>query len=334
MSRTVLSAAPPRAGVAPRTPAATLRAAFENTGSTRWMMQTIKHHGLDAKHGWRLELELLGDRVRGAWQSTEAALAQGLVDLIDTDWISIARARAGGLPLCAVAPYGTILGGLVAARGCGICGLDDLRRRRIGVVRRLDKNWALLRAACAGRHGFDLQASAIVVESGSKTQLRDDLRRGLVDAAVLHWQLIPQVLASGEFTEILDLADLPTELGADRAPTSFFACHDSLCTERPRLVQAFAASLADAVALLRDDADAWLAAVIGAGAAGHAAAPQVVRALRRKWLRRVCGWGGGNRAADLERLLETIVARCGADAAGLERMPPGTFMRDCGWRNP
>ncbi len=327
-----LTKSPRRGHAARRPPGATLRAAFEATGSTRWLMATIERHGLDARHGWRLQLELLGDRVCGGWQATEAALLDGRVDVIDTDWLSIARCRAGGLPICAAAPYGRIVGGLVVGRASGIGGLDQLRSRRVGVVRRLDKNWLLLRAACLGRHGFDPQAQAVVVEAGSKTELLASLRRGQVDAALLYWPLIPKLLATGDFEEILDLTDVLDELGAGGSPSSFFACREDLLADRPQLLRGFAAALADAVALLRDDADAWATAV--GGAVRRDAPPQILRRLRQKWLQRVCGWHGGDRGDALQRVFETIVERCGADSVGFERMPAGIFMDDCLWRNP
>ncbi len=124
-----------------------LRAAFETTGSPSWVMRTIKAHGLDLRNGFRLDLVHSGDRGTRAAQATEAMLAAGEADLIDTDWLSIARSREDGPGLTAIFPYGRIMGGMVTAAAAGIGDLADLRGRRIGVIRATDKNWIVIRAA-------------------------------------------------------------------------------------------------------------------------------------------------------------------------------------------
>ena len=118
-----------------------LRAAFEATGSGGWIMATLLERGLDRAHGFRLDLALGDDRVRGGLQATEARLAAGEVDVIDTDWLSVARCRRQGLAITAVAPYGAIFGGLVARRDGALQSLADLPGRRIGVIHASDKNW-------------------------------------------------------------------------------------------------------------------------------------------------------------------------------------------------
>ncbi|MCK9988056.1 MAG: lipopolysaccharide export system permease protein, partial [Azoarcus sp.] len=77
----------------------TLRGAFEATGSGAWLMRAIVACGLDEANGYRLALQLGDDRMRGERHATEARLIDGEVDLIDTDWLSLARHRAAGLPL-------------------------------------------------------------------------------------------------------------------------------------------------------------------------------------------------------------------------------------------
>ena len=74
-------------------PLGSLRAAFEATGSPSWVMQVIREQGFDRRHGFHLDLMQSGDRGSATAQATQGALAAGEADLIDTDWISIARSR-------------------------------------------------------------------------------------------------------------------------------------------------------------------------------------------------------------------------------------------------
>jgi NitT/TauT family transport system substrate-binding protein len=306
-------------------PLPTLRAAFEATGSGSWLMRAIVDGGLDRANGYRLVLELGDDRMRGARQATEARLIAGGVDLIDTDWLSLARHRAAGLPLAAAAPYGAIFGGLVAPRDGTLGALADLPGRRIGVVHAQDKNWLLLRAACREQYGFDPAAVAQCVETGSKTALREALHGGRVDGALLYWHQVPALVAGGEFVEVCDLVDLldgPPGAGR-RVPTTFFVFHEATLAAQPELVRGFARSVAAAAARLREDAALWRRVSGHAGDAKGGEGERAGAALRLKWLARV----GLPWAPDMIAALGTLAARLAGGTPGAARfeLPDGIF---------
>jgi NitT/TauT family transport system substrate-binding protein len=296
-----------------------LRAAFEATGSGCWLMRAIRDGGLDRANGYRLVLELGDDRMRGARQATEARLIAGEVDLIDTDWLSLARHRAAGLPLAAAAPYGAIFGGLVAPRDGALRSLADLSGKRIGVVHAQDKNWLLLRAACRQQFDFDPAAVAHCIETGSKTALREALHAGRLDAALLYWHQVPATVASGDFVEVCDLIELLNDLpgGMARAPSTFFVFHDAMLAAQPALVRGFARSVAEAAARLRADAQLWARVSGVAGDAGDGAA------LREKWLARIgLPWAPG--MIDTLGTLAGLLAGRAPGAARFE-LPGGVF---------
>lgn len=262
-------------------------------------MQTIIDAGFDRANGFRLELKLAGDRVSGALQATEARLAAGEVDFIDTDWLSIARCRRDGLKITGAVPYGAIFGCLVAPLEGGVRKLADLPGKRIGAVRRLDKNWLLLRAACKAMHEFDPQQTCELVEAGSKTALAQLLRDGELDAALLFWHQVPALIESGECREVCDLLELLPELGVHEVPSTFFVFRDELVAAQPELVRGFAAALRAAERLLREDAAAWQQA-----AGNYTGGP----ALRAKWQSRIkTGWQAGM-AGKLKKLAQCLGA--------------------------
>jgi NitT/TauT family transport system substrate-binding protein len=292
-------------------PLPVLRAAFESTGSGRWLMQTVVKLGLDRSFGFRLVLDLGDDRVRGGLQATEARLAAGEVDFIDTDWLSVARCRLAGLPVTAAVPYGAIFGGLVAPESGALHDLADLPGKRIGVVRRQDKNWLLLRAVCRAQHGFDPETACIPVEAGSKTALLQGLEGGELDGALLFWHQVPALAAGGKFSEVCDLLDLLPQLGVALVPSTFFVFRDDLVRDRPGLVRAFADAMQVAAEALRLDARAWQAA--------SGQRDPCWRALRAKWLARIRTRWESAMAADLEHLAANLL---GPDGAAL---PAGTL---------
>lgn len=292
-----------------------MRASFEATGSGRWLMQTIVGAGLDKANGFRLDLKLSDDSVKGTLQATEARLAAGEVDFIDTDWLSIARCRRAGLKVTGAVPYGAIFGGLVAPTSGKVQSLADLPGCRIGVVRRLDKNWLLLRAACKATQGFDPEQACELVEAGSKSALRERLSSGELDAALLFWHQIPALVGSGEFREVCDMLDLLPSLDVAEVPSTFFVFRDELVEAHPELVRGFARALRAAERLLREDAAAWQQATGNHSPDGPA--------LRAKWLSRVkSGWQAGM-AEELKKLAKCLCAfQAGTEFDGL---PEGTL---------
>lgn len=288
-----------------------LRAAFESSGSGAWLMRTILAQGLDRRHGFSLDLRLGDDRVRGDRQATEARLIAGEVDLIDTDWLSIARHRSAGLPLLAAAPYGAIFGALVARPGAGMRGLADLRGRRIGVVHPRDKNWLLLRAACRGI-GFDPAETCTVEACGSKGSLAEALGAGSVDAALLYWHQVPALLAAGTCDEVCDLLELLPPGRGRGVPSTFFVFREDFVAQHADTVQAFRGAAAEAAALLRDDEALWRH-MSGVDAA-------VADGLRRRWMARVGLPWKPAMAADLQALARWLL---GIETTARSLLAPG-----------
>ena len=294
-------------GAAPISVLPLLRAGFEASGSGRWLMRTIVEYGLDHANGFRLQIELGGDQVRAGLQATEACLADAGADVIDTDWLSIARCRRAGITLAAAVPYGAIFGGLVARRGA-FAALSELPGRRIGVVHPDDKNWLLLRAACRALHGFDPELVCTRVDAGSKTALREHLAEGSLDAALLYWHQIPALVAGGAFVEACDLLEMLPLLGLRTVPSTFFVFSDALLAAQPDLVRGFARAASAAVNILRDDAAAWHA-VTGT-------VPEEGQALRAKWLARISSDWNSAMQTDLRKL---------AHCLGDDELPDGVF---------
>jgi NitT/TauT family transport system substrate-binding protein len=299
-----------------------LRAAFEASGSPRWIMHTIKNHGLDAKHNFRLEVDFIGDTVKHDLQSTEAALAEGVVDFIDTDWISIARCRCRGMKVAAVLPYGRIMGGLVVPQDSSMQTLAELRGKRIGVVRRHDKNWLVARAVCLRRYGFDPQDEGVVEESLSKTVLLQRLEERKVDAALLYWHLIPPLTVTNRYRQVCDMLDLLPELGVGRPPTTFFTFREEVIAQSPRLVRAFAAAFREAVALMRNGDGVWEEI---SKALLHECDGPLLSLLRQKWEGRITTSWDESVIADLHRLFDEIRRLNGSAQLDCDLIPEGTF---------
>jgi NitT/TauT family transport system substrate-binding protein len=307
-----------------------LRARFEHNGSPRYMLYTIKRFGYDHDHGFHLDLQLVSDALDEGRETVEAKLQEGDADLIDIDYISTARERAAGAPIVAFHPYGQTVGGLVAPTDSSIEGLTDLSGRRIGVVRRLDKNWILVRAACREFYDVDPDETATPVEAGSKVELTRLLEDGEVDAILQFWQIVPEIVETGPYREVLPvsrlvdhLADGGTDTDVDRPiPISTFLTSEAYLDANPAAVRGFRNAFQDTVERLQRDDELW--AEIGEQLM-YVNDPAVVRAVRDRWREMVVPAWDESTVAGMERLFEHLRSVAGADALGIDDLPEGLF---------
>ncbi len=304
-----------------------MRARFEHNGSPRYMLYTIKRLGLDHEHGFHLDVELVSDELEGGMETVEARLQDGDADLIDIDYISTARERAEGASIVAIHPYGRTVGGLVAPDDTDIEGLTDLPGHRIGVVRRLDKNWILVRAACREYHGFDPDDEATPVEAGSKVGLTRMLHDGEVDAVLQFWPIVPEITERGAYHEVFPVSELVQRLSEtdNRLPVSTFLTSESFLAENTETVESFRGAYRDVVDRLVAEDDLW--EDIGEKLMTYDD-PEIVRAVRDGWRDMVVEDWDGETIAGMERLFEYLLDVAGAEALGVEAIPEGTFRPD------
>lgn len=301
-----------------------MRARFEHNGSPRYMLYTMKRLGLDHEHGFHLDVQLVSDELEGGMETVEARLQDGEADLIDIDYISTARERANGADIVAFHPYGRTVGGLVAPEDTDIDGLADLSGHRIGVVRRLDKNWILVRAACRQYHGFDPDETATPVEAGSKVGLTEMLHDGEVDAVLQFWPIVPEITERGPYEEVFPVSGIVQRLAEtdNRVPVSTFLTSDSFLDAHTDTARRFAAAYGDVVDRLVAEDALW--DEIGEKLMSYDD-PEIVAAVREGWRAMVVRGWDDETIDGMEQLFEHLRSVAGADALGVDRIPEGTF---------
>lgn len=301
-----------------------MRARFEHNGSPRYMLYAMKRLGLDEKHGFHLDVKLVSDELEGGMETVEARLQDGDADLIDIDYISTARERSKGAPIVAFHPYGRTVGGLVAHEETPISDHTDLAERRIGVVRRLDKNWILVRAACREYHGFDPEKAATSVEAGSKVELTRMLHDDEVDAILQFWPIIPEIVERGPYREVLPMSRLVQRLSGteNKLPISTFLTSESFLERRPTVVRRFVAAYQDVVDRLVIDDELWK--TIGDRLMTYDD-PTIVRAVRNGWRDMVVRGWDADTVRGMEQLFEYLLDIGGTEALGVDHVPNDTF---------
>lgn len=270
-----------------------LRAGFEGSGSPRWLMRTIQRRGFDVARGFRLELSFLKEST--GRHGTLQAVAEGVADVVDGDWLALAEARADGLPITAVMPYGHILGTVMLRRGLAGDDLTALYGRRLGVLSTHDKNWTILRTACSLTANFALEQAVHIERYSHRAALDEALEAGAVDAALVHWHRAPELIACGHRV-LAEIPDLAGTISATMVATSFFVVHEELANHQPERVSGFIAATRDAVAVMRSEEEPWIDLAMEPGSGIPSLAP--LPALRERWNSRVADvglWGPDSR---------------------------------------
>ena len=169
----------------------TVRAGVLKFGTVNWLLNVVQHHGLDTKHGYKLEqLELASSN------ATSVALLSGEVDTIVTDWFWALRQRAAGETL-RFFPYSRTLGALIVKPSGPVKSLADLKGRKIGVAGGpLDKSWLLMRAWTREQGIGDLAEVAEPVFAAPPL-LAEKMRGAEFDATLIFWHYAARLEGAG-----------------------------------------------------------------------------------------------------------------------------------------
>ena len=220
-------------------------------GTVSWEIDTVRHHGLDRKHGIAVTpVEFASN------EAAKVALQAGAVDLIVTDWPWVARQRGEGAAFSFI-PYSRAVGVLMLPSGSRIGTPADLKGKRIGVVGGpLDKSWLLLQAYMQRKFGIAF-ADASEPVFGAPPLLNEELARGRIDAVLTYWHYAARLEAEGA-KPLLSVSDMIRDLGVTHdVPMLGYAFREEWGARESKLLEYFAAASREAKALLAVSKDEW-----------------------------------------------------------------------------
>lgn len=268
-------------------------------GTVAWEIDTLRHEGLDRKHGIALALVELASN-----EAAKVALQAGAVDMIVTDWPWVARQRSEGASFSFI-PYSKAVGVLLIPQNSGVKSLTDLKGSRIGVAGgSLDKSWLLLRAYAQKEFGID-PAEAMEPVFGAPPLLNEELARGRIDAVLTYWHYAARLETEGAHP-LLTVEDMIHRLGVGGdVPMLGYAFRDDWAEHKQAALKGFVAASREAKMLLASSGEAWarLAPQIGTNN------PAVLASLRASFRAGIPEhWGDAERkaCADLYAILASI----------------------------
>jgi len=301
---------------APAAAAETVRVGVLKFGTVNWELSTIQRHGLDAQHGFALDvLELAGD------QATKVALQAGEVDMIVSDWLWVSRQRTEGKRYTFV-PFSSALGSLMVPADSPIHSLADLKGRKIAVAGGpLDKSWLLLRGLTQRRHGFDPAVASEPV-FGAPPLLTQKAEVGEVDAVLNYWHYSARLEAKG-FRRIIGANDAAMALGAEGPISAIgYVFDEDWAARNVEAMRGFVAASRDAKELLRRSDAEWEVLREMTGAKDDA----TLAMLRERFREGIPERPLSEEMADTAKVYDLLAELGGERLVGQSRtMAPGTF---------
>ncbi|MBH0237023.1 ABC transporter substrate-binding protein [Methylobrevis albus] len=221
-------------------------------GTVNWEMDVIKAHGLDAKHGFELELAEVANN-----EATKIGLQGGDMDVIVSDWLWVTRQRASGDDLTFV-PFSSAVGALMVPADSGAATLADLKGKRIGVAGGpLDKNWLMIQAVAKKDFGIDLAKDA-EPQYGAPPLLSEKFEQGELDAVLSFWNFSAKLEAKG-YKRLITGEEAATALGAggNNAPIGY-VFHDKFAAEHEAAMKGFVAASREAKEIMKTSDEEWV----------------------------------------------------------------------------
>ena len=242
----------------PALAADTLRLALQATGTTVWEMAVVSSLHLDQEAGLDLKITELASTEAG-----KIALQGGSADIIVSDWLWVARERAGGARLTFYPASPGI--GMVMSKDVTIKSVKDLAGKKLGVAGGpLDKSWLLLKAF-ALKQGVDLEKSATIVY-GAPPLLAEKAAQGEIDAVLEFWNFALDLEARG-FHRAIEMTEVEKALGAKRDPiVTGYVFDEGFANGHRDALERFFAMMRKAKTLIASSDEAWRAAVTRIGA--------------------------------------------------------------------
>lgn len=296
----------------------TVRVGVLKYGTVNWEIDVIKHHQLDKKYQFNLEVMPLASK-----NASAVALQSNAVDIILTDWLWVNRQRFEN-KLYSMYPMSKTHGGLYIPLNSDIKTIADLKGKKIGIAGgAVDKSWLLLQAYSKKKYGLDLKKEAEPTFAVPPL-LNQLMLRGELTAAINFWHYGARLKAAG-FKQLVTIPEMLEGLGVQaQVPLLGWVFDQTWADENPDALNSFLQASAAAKDLLFWSDDEWqrIRPLI------KAENDVVFTALRTDYRAGLLSQFGSKEIAASQRIFEILAEQGGSALVGkATSLSEGTFWR-------
>ena len=220
-------------------------------GTVNWELDVLKHHNLDKKYGFDLDVVELASK-----NAQLVSLQSKDVNMIVNDWIWVNTQKAKGKNF-SFYPYSKATGTLLVNENSNINTLLDLKGKHLGIAGGVyDKTWLLFRAYSKSKYDIDLKdivnplfASAPILYK----KMQDDS----LQAAINFWHFNAK-LESKNIKALIEISEILKELDIQKDISFVGWTFDTkFANENKDLINAFLKASKESKEILKNSDEEW-----------------------------------------------------------------------------
>lgn len=220
-------------------------------GTVNWELDVLKHHNLDKKYGFNLDVVELASK-----NAQLVSLQSKDVNMIVNDWIWVNAQKTKGKNF-SFYPYSKATGTLLVNENSNINTLLDLKGKHLGIAGGVyDKTWLLFRAYSKSKYDIDLKdivnplfASAPILYK----KMQDDS----LQAAINFWHFNAK-LESKNIKALIEISEILKELDIQKDVSFVGWTFDTkFANENKDLINAFLKASKESKEILKNSDEEW-----------------------------------------------------------------------------
>jgi ABC-type nitrate/sulfonate/bicarbonate transport system substrate-binding protein len=297
----------------PKADGGAIRLVYSPFGTQSFPPYVIKRFSLDKKYGF----ELQGIPTANAQANNNAVQAHG-TEIALFGWNEIGLFIHAGVKIVGIAPFLTWANTVMVPIDSPIKTIGDLKGKRVGIYRRANIDWVVMRTLTITRYGFDLEKAATIQE-GAVPLLYGLMQQNQLDATQMYNSFTPEMVATGKFRVLATNRGMIEDLGLPAAPFLIYTADSAYATAHPDNVRAFLAAYRDAIEILKTNDQVW----IDHGHEMKLDNPQVVALFRDEVRADVISRFDEHTEADIRKTFDVLLAAAGAEVMGMSTLPEG-----------
>ena len=220
-------------------------------GTVNWELDVIKHHNLDKKNGFNLDIVNLASK-----NAQLVSLQAKDVNMIVNDWLWVNTQKSKGKNY-SYYPYSKATGTLVVNEKSNIKTLLDLKGKNLGIAGGVyDKTWLLFRAYGKSKYDIDLQDIVSPMYAQAPI-IYKKMQDNSLEAAINFWHFNAK-LEANNIKPLIEIKDILKQFDI-KDDVSFvgWTFDSDFANENKDLINGFLKASQEAKDLLKNNNEEW-----------------------------------------------------------------------------